>query len=76
MRYDPASYASAPPLVKTGGSAAHWQGSTRPPEDSTAQMHRQAAEFDDWEDEGGATASRVPESPCPPTGRHADELSG
>ena len=76
MRYDPASYVRAPPWANTGGHGRDQPVSTAPPEKPDGAMSRHAAELDDWEDEGGATAGHPPESPCRSAARHFDEFPG
>jgi hypothetical protein len=76
MRYDPATYVRAPPWANKGSHGRHQPVSTVPPEEPDGAMSHQAAELDDWEDEGGATAGHAPESPCRPAARHFDEFSG
>jgi hypothetical protein len=76
MSYDPATYVRAPPGANTGSHGRQRPVSTVLLGDPDGAMSRQAAELDDWEDEGGATAAHAPESPCRPLGRHFDEFSG
>ena len=63
MRYDPATYVRGAPWANTVGPTAYRKVSTLQLEHPDGALSRQAAELDDWEDEGGATASHAPESP-------------
>ena len=76
MRYDPDSYVRASPRANMGSPGRQQPVSGVPPGPPDRTMSRQAAELDDWEDEGGATAAHEPESPYRPMGRHFDEFSG
>jgi len=76
MRYDPATYVPAAPWANTGGTAVQRSVSTLRLGDRDAAMSSQAAELDDWEDEGGAPATHTPEFPRRQGGRHFDEFSG
>jgi hypothetical protein len=76
MRYDPATYARAPPWENTGAHARHQPVSTLRLRDRDRAMSRQTAELDVWEDEGGTTAGDAPEVPRGSVGRHFDEFAG
>ena len=75
MRYDPATYVRAPPGATTGSHGRQRPVSPATQGDPDGTMSGEAVELDDWEDEGGATASHEPESPCRSVGRHFDEFS-
>jgi hypothetical protein len=62
MRYHPATDVRSSTCANTGDNALHRPISMRPGDRDEA-MRRQAAEFDVWEDEGGATAGEPPEFP-------------
>jgi hypothetical protein len=76
MRYDPATDVPVAPWANTGTDARHQPVSTLRLGDRDAPMSNQAAELDDWEGEGGATAAHAPEFPRRHWGRHFDEFSG
>lgn len=62
MRYEPVGSERAAPWATTAGTLLRRFVSTVFLVDRAEARNRQAAELDVWEDEGGTTAGRAPES--------------
>jgi len=75
MRYEPGATVSTPLRANTEGTR-HRPVSALRLEELNGATQRQAAELDDWENEGGTPVSQTPQAPRRAARRHFDEFSG